>query len=278
VDAWVSTVSTRLLCSDSAVSCVVFIQVAVSHSFCYRSPLPDVNSTSVYCIIYRYDTYTPTRNVVFHIFDKQANGHGDDEWFKRQKTRLRLLSINRVQTALQLKDGDDSEAAQANLGLYGLGKRRSLKQLNEFANVDLHKRKGNNGLSIKCSGHAWIPYDTSISSMENLFSNPDNLDSQPEYPMRTKLTFYEQVKESMPALDLDIAETTGRLGVTGSSGDVRLPSAIHSIENERGSLPSATMLFVFWAFGLVVWCLLFMNPSANSAVRPKRKTATYKDV
>jgi hypothetical protein len=229
----------------------------------------------------RYDTYTPTRNAVFHDFGNQANGHGNDEWFKRQKTRLRLTSITRVKTALQLKDGDDSEAGQANLGLYGLGKRRSMKQLNEFANVpnpDKHKRKGNTSASRKCSGHEWVPYDTSVSSMENLFNNPDNLDSQPEYPLRTKLTYYEQVKESMPALDLDIAATTERLSVTGSHGDSGLRPPLHSIENDRSSIPSATLLFVLWLFGLIVWCLLFMNPSANSASRPRRKTATYKDV
>jgi hypothetical protein len=232
----------------------------------------------MYCLICRYDTYTPTRNAVFHDFGNQANGHGNDEWFKRQKTRLRLQSITRIKTALQLKDGDSSEAAQANMGLYGLGKRRTVKQLTDFANVDLRKRKGNTGSNRKCSGHEWVPYDTSVSSLENLFSNPDNLDSQPEYPRRTKLIFYEQVTESMPALDLDIAATTERLSVTGSHGDSGLRPPLHSIENDRSSIPSATLLFVLWLFGLIVWCLLFMNPSANSASRPRRKTATYKDV
>jgi hypothetical protein len=189
------------------------------------------------------------------------------------------MAITRIKTALQFKDGDESEAGQANLGLYGLGKRRTMKQLHDFAhvpNADLHKRKGLTSGTRECSGHEWVPYDTSVSSMENLFSNPDNLDSQPEYPLRTKLTFYEQVKESTPTLDLDIAETTERLAVTGSHGDSKRD--LHSIENDRGSLPSATMLFVFWAFGLIVWCLLFKNPSANSSVRPRRKTTTYKDV
>jgi hypothetical protein len=58
-----------------------------------------------------------------------------------------------------------------------LGKRRSLKQLNEFANVDLKNKVGNFG-DVKCSGHEWVPYDTSISPQENLFNNPDNLDPQ----------------------------------------------------------------------------------------------------
>jgi hypothetical protein len=232
----------------------------------------------VYFLICRYDTYTPTRNAVFHDFGDQANGHGKDEWFQRQKTRLRLIAITRIKTVLQYKDGDSSEAGQANLGLYGLGKRRSMKQLNEFANVpnaDKHKRKGNTSATRKCSGHEWVPYDTSMSSMEHLFSNPDNLDSQPDYPLRTKLTFYEQMKESTPTLDLDIAETTDRLAATSSHVDSKRD--LHSIENES-SLPSTSMLFILWAFGLIVWCMLFKNPSDNSAVRPRRKTTTYKDV
>jgi hypothetical protein len=41
----------------------------------------------------------------------------------------------------------------------------------------------------------------------------DNLDLQPEYPLQTSLTFYEQVKESTPTLSTwDIAETTDRFG------------------------------------------------------------------
>jgi hypothetical protein len=227
--------------------------------------------------ICRYDTYTPTRNLVFHDFSKQANGHGDDEWFKRQKTRLRLDAITRTKTVLQLKDGDDSEAAQANLGLYGLGKRRTLKQLNAFAHVDMRNKVGNTG--SKCSGHEWVPYDASVSSIENIFSNPNNEDPQPEYPMRTKMVFYQQVEESVPALDLDIAVTTERVLVTSQAdSSVKLPSSLHSIENEKVYFPSGTMLFILWLVGLIVWCVVFMSPNPHSAVRPKRKAATYKDV
>jgi len=245
------------------------------------SPFPLIDLISFH-LYRRYDTYTPTRNVVFHDFEKQSNGHGVDEWFKRQRTRLRQVSIRRVKTALHLKDGEQNEAAQANLGLYGLGKRRSISLLNDFANVDLRRQEGNTGVSPKCSGHEWVPYDKSISPVDNLFDNPDNLDPQPEYPFRTNMIYYEQAEQSLPALNLDLPDTTERLAMvsptTAASAGLRT-GPLHSIESEAGSLPSATLMLTFWVFGLIVWYLLFMNPRAAAAARPKsRKQTTYKDV
>ena len=53
-----------------------------------------------------------------------------------------------------------------------------MKQLNEFATVDLKNKVGNIGADVQCSGHEWVPYDTNISPQENLYNNPDNLDPQ----------------------------------------------------------------------------------------------------
>ena len=79
---------------------------------------------------------------------------------------------------MQIPGGESDANDQANLGLYGLGKRRSLKQLDEFATVDLKNKVGNIGADVQCSGHEWVPYDTNISPQENLYNNPDNLDPQ----------------------------------------------------------------------------------------------------
>ena len=125
-----------------------------------------------------YDVYTPTRNIVFHDYGRQANGHGENEWFNHQRDRFRQASIVRAKTILQISGGNLDVNDQANLGLYGLGKRRSLKQLSEFANVDLENKAGNVGANVQCSGHEWVAYDTTISPQENLYGNPDNLDPQ----------------------------------------------------------------------------------------------------
>jgi hypothetical protein len=48
---------------------------------------------------------------------------------------------------LQIPGGDSSETAQANLGVYGLGKRRTIQQLMDFAGIDLVKKTGNRAVS-----------------------------------------------------------------------------------------------------------------------------------
>jgi len=224
-----------------------------------------------------YDVYTPTRNIVFHDYGKQPNGHGENEWFKRQRDRFRKETITRAKTMLQLPGGETDANDQANLGLYGLGKRRSLAQLSEFANIDLKNLVGNAGAGIKCSGHVWVPYDTSVSPQENLFTNPDNLDPQPEFPMRTKLEYYRQVEQVIPLYDVDLGDNGRKLpgAPSDSRGDPFDP-------DQNSNLPSSLTLFVFWVFGLIVWYVMFMGPSKGGKSQngsSRKKTGhLYKDV
>lgn len=219
-----------------------------------------------------YDTYTPTRNIVFHDSGPQENGHGDNEWFKRQRDRFRKASIARVQTALQIQGGETEVKAQANLGIYGLGKRRTLQQFQKFANMDFKALKGNSGPN-RCSGDSWVPYDAGISPVENLFGNPDNLDPQPEFPLRSEMVFYEQVLKSPQVIE---APTLAE----------RHPDSIpvnHTYE-PKSSLPSLPVLFILWVLGLVAWCVFCMKPSSRK-IRAKKKRSSdlsdasmYKDV
>lgn len=184
---------------------------------------------------------------------------------------------------MQLPGGESDANDQANLGLYGLGKRRTLEQLGEFANIDLKNKKGNTGGTIKCSGHEWVPYDTTISPQENLFTNPDNLDPQPEYPLRSKLQYYRQVEQAIPLYDVG---SEGDYNAA-ASGDRKLGfhrSDRFGPDHAATNMPSAATLFVFWVFGLVVWYIMFMGPSkgASHASRPraprKKSSNVYKDV
>ena len=218
-----------------------------------------------------YDTYTPTRNIVFHEYGLQPNGHGGNEWFKRQRDRFRVASIKRVQTALQIEGGETEEKAQANLGIYGLGKRRSLQQFQEFANMDFKTLKGNSGPNERCSGFHWVPYDANISPVENLFDNPDNLDPQPEFPLRSEMVFYEQVVLKSPHEAYTVAEHHS------------IPVG-HTYESQS-ALPSLPVLFILWVFGLVIWCVFCMKPSSSRKSGPKKKrsavlsdSSVYKDV
>jgi len=186
---------------------------------------------------------------------------------------------------LQIPGGESDANDQANLGLFGLGKRRTLDQLSEFVNVDLKNKQGNSGAGIKCSGHEWVPYDATISPQENLFTNPDNLDPQPEYPLRTKLQYYQQVEQTVPRYDI-VSE-----GGAASGGERKLPSSHFHGSDHFGpdhtatGMPSAITLFVFWVFGLVVWCIMFVgpySPKSRSRTIARKKSPNspnvYKDV
>jgi len=89
-----------------------------------------------------YDVYTPTKNIVYH--DYVASEHGIKEWFKQRRERIRAQSLVRTKTFLGISshDGVNLEVAHANLGIYGLGKRRTLKQLEDFVGIDLAKKQG----------------------------------------------------------------------------------------------------------------------------------------
>jgi hypothetical protein len=226
--------------------------------------------------------YTPTRNIVFHDYGIQANGHGENEWFKRQRDRFRQASITRVKTILQLPGGVPDINDQANLGIYGLGKRRTLDQLSAFVGLDLKARKGNNGPNLKCTGHEWVRYDASISPTENLFTNPDNLDPQPEYPLRTKLVYYQQVAQSLPFYEIESESNAGSVERQLPVSDRHGPDGFGEGVDSTGSIPSISVLFVFWVFGLLVWYIMFMpalgGPKSRGGVTRKKSSNLAKDV
>ena len=99
---------------------------------------------------HRYDVYTPTRSLVFHSYQPQPDNHGMNEWYKQRRDRIRARSLARIKTTLEVKDGDPSETAKANMGIYGIGKRRSLSQLNDFVGINLATGTGNAQVRVPC--------------------------------------------------------------------------------------------------------------------------------
>ena len=88
--------------------------------------------------------------------------------------------------------------------------------------------------------------------MENLFDKPDDLDPQPEYPLRKKMTFYK--KEIQPPSP-EVLE-----------GDVASDTPV-----TRSAFPSTSMLLSLWILGLIMWCMAFMPTSSSSRKRPRQK-------
>jgi hypothetical protein len=179
----------------------------------------------------------------------------------------------------------------ANLGIYGLGRRRTLEQLEAFANVQVASKTGNTGPGVRCAGHQWTPYDASIAPTENLYDNPDNLAPQPEYPLRTEMLYYDQVPEDSPfVIDINNNEALARSQrglrpdtTTGSMTLLHGPDGFDVVAHSN--MPPFGVLVMFWIFGLVVWYLVFMaapagasglgkTRSASSAVRPRKKAVS----
>lgn len=64
------------------------------------------------------------------------------EWFKQRRGRLRQESLDRIKTILHIHGPEDtSDTTLANMGIYGLGKRRTLAQLEDFVGIDLNTLK-----------------------------------------------------------------------------------------------------------------------------------------
>jgi hypothetical protein len=101
--------------------------------------------------------------------------------------------------------------------------------------------------------------------MENMYSKADDLDPQPEFPLRTQLTFYEQLEQP--------AEQVG----------APLEPVHQALKQDVGGsneMPLATLLLL-WIFGLVVWCVVFVNQGGGGFKPAKRSTKKkaggYKD-
>ena len=233
-----------------------------------------------------YDTYTPTKNYVSHDYGQPNNGHGDLEWFKLfSKNQLRTMAIDRAKLILELsslsEEPDSINADRANLGLYGLGQRRSLEQMTGFINFQLDPQsKGTFEKGPACvEGHAMARYDATISPLANRYhEGATKLDPYPIFPLRTEPVFSSQhvtsaeVAKHLPdRLDTDHLEIAvgenlrAKVVEKDSSKFHKLAAKLHHDPLaavgpellEQSNLPPTSVLLVLWIFGLVIWYFVF---------------------
>jgi len=88
-----------------------------------------------------YDMYTPTQNVIYHLYTRN-----EQPKFWDNKNHDDTDALNKVKLMLQLDD--DSNLNQKipahvknNIDKYGLGKKRSLKEYYDFAGIDVKNKK-----------------------------------------------------------------------------------------------------------------------------------------
>jgi hypothetical protein len=124
---------------------------------------------------------------------------------------------------------------------------------------------------MSCGDDQWVPYDMNISPVDNLYDKPDNLDPQPEFPLRTEMVFYKETLWEPPKIEIlegDILERSD-----SSTGKI-LPTTV-----DKPVFPSALLLLVLWVGGLVLWCCIFLPPMSlglQGPTHPRKKRNAMK--
>ena len=256
--------------------------------------------------------YTPAVNVVYkdetelHPLHGSRAGHGDDgerHWprndAERRDSHVRmkvLLGLHRGVTSGEVAgwDGGDASSgggglesriatARANLGIYGLGRRRTLVQLLDFAGIALpgpengYAGRGNgdaatgaSGKAWDCADLAWVPYDASVPARADLLPagaryEADDVDPDPEFPLRTLPDASgEQYEHPFPEGNAAYWDGTAVAGGGGGSNNGAAPSTADA--------PGSPLVILLWLAGLCVWYGMFVSgPAAGGRRRSARR-------
>ncbi len=121
-----------------------------------------------------YDTYTATQNIVYHDFYKFQDldkyiMKKSMSWSHDEKEKYD--SIERVKTILGINNMPERQKVK--YGVYGLGKLRSLQQLQNFVGIKL-KSKFSNMNKPTCSELQWVPYNSQDDENEIINSLPQD--------------------------------------------------------------------------------------------------------
>jgi hypothetical protein len=92
-----------------------------------------------------------------------------------------------------------------------------------------------------------------------LYEDADDLDPQPEFPLRTELTFYEEIDQPV-GLQIDL----------GSDPILEQRKVYETHQEDSNELPVFT-IFTLWMFGLVVWCVVFVNQGGSSTMQKNKR-------
>lgn len=99
--------------------------------------------------------------------------------------------------------------------------------------------------------------------MANLYDKPDDLDPQPEFPLRTELTFYKDEAWEPPKLEILEGDVMGEVGSPKQASS-------RSVVTEQSNFPSAVLMLILWILGLCAWCSMFLQPVSSSSLRTKK--------
>ena len=213
-----------------------------------------------------YDVYLPTRNIVYHQYGHYPSNTNPMEWTTgwADPEQDRALSQVRMKTLLQLHGANvENTALQANLGLFGLGRRRTLKQLEEFAGFQLAASHTGNREVInnpsKCDELEWVPYDWAIPPSEHLYEDADDLDPQPEFPLRTIAKKPPSTTSQDAALHKILGDATNELASDGQG-----------LESNSGG-DDILWIIPLWFLGILVWYRMYGLKTFGFKTLPRKR-------
>lgn len=202
-----------------------------------------------------YDVYVPSEHAVSHMY-----------FGNPQKYRYTVLhreeAIRRVKTMLQIYPGGDAgEDAQANMGIYGLGRRRTLDQLIDYTGFDVRRQMI---VTDKCAARSWVPYDPKISPLEPMYGRPSDPDPEPEYWRREELGLNLPWSSTRPAEPWEGKGGGDSLRNYFPMRGLPLPRRAGATvgmrtQDLRDNLVLVEILVGMWVLGLVVWMVLVVN-------------------
>lgn len=253
-----------------------------------------------------YDVYTPAVNIVYHDATilhplHHIAGHGDRgerKWPKNDverrdaHVRMKVLlnihhGISSAEATALLSNGGGGvgsggnsagsntsiggriSTARANLGIYGLGRRRTLDQLLKFTGIalpgsDFTGQHGNDGRG--CANPTWVPYDATISPRANLFDGmgvADDLDWDPEFPMRT-------LPDANVVGGRRYDDTSSVMGGVRMMSKSQRAEYLANMDAPTSEVPYLLILLL-WSAGLCIWYGMFVGHDGKLKIGGGRK-------
>ena len=120
--------------------------------------------------------------------------------------------------------------------------------------------------------------------MDNLFDQPDDLDPQPEFPLRTNPTFYKDDKYASPDYGINSFEENV-MSIEQYIQSQKSQDFSTEKNNMKPSFPSMfpcfKLLCLLWLLGLCLWYVMYYAhaPTLKGMTTARRKRIdSFKDV
>ncbi|CAM9815553.1 unnamed protein product [Pylaiella littoralis] len=117
-----------------------------------------------------YDTYTPDKSLVGHDYNGVKDGPKPSSWLENDMViGAKDLAYKRMFTLFGMPGKVDTPEMWESIGRYGLGKKRTLEQYQQFIGVNLTTLEI---VTSKCGSLRYVPFEESWPPTENNLAGP----------------------------------------------------------------------------------------------------------